>query len=238
MVAADPGGSLTRVLAVDTATEACSVALWVNGDVHRRHTVVGRTHTTVLLPMVQAVLAEAGVRPAQLDALVCGVGPGSFAGVRIGVGLVKGMALALNRPVVGVGSLAMLAQQALEAGHEAVCAAIDARMGEVYAGWYRAAQGLARPVAPDLVTDPAALTAPPGRWFGVGSGFAGHGTELGRTLGTALSGSDPDALPDAVHALRLGLALLRAGAGQDAAALEPAYLRNRVALTLAEQGRA
>jgi len=107
-----------RLLAIDTATEACSAALWIDGAIVERHEVVGRTHTERLLPLVQALLADAGLRPAQLDGLIAGIGPGSFAGVRIGVGLVKGMALGLDRPVVGITSLAMLAQAALDQGAE------------------------------------------------------------------------------------------------------------------------
>src|SRR3546814_5034000 len=98
-----------NILALDTATEACSAALQLGDQVIARFEVAGRGHTQKLVPMVRGLLAEAGIAFAQLDAYVCGVGPGSFAGVRIGVSFVKGLALAHERPVVAVSSLAMLA---------------------------------------------------------------------------------------------------------------------------------
>ena len=102
---------MSTYLAVDTATEACSVALWVDGAVREHFEPMQREHTQRLLPMLQALLAEAGTTVARLDGLACGIGPGSFAGLRIGLGVVKGLALARDLPVAGVSSLAMLAQR-------------------------------------------------------------------------------------------------------------------------------
>ena len=96
---------MTTLLGLDTATEACSVAVWQDGELTSRFENVGRHHSEKLLPMVQSVLDEAGCRLADIDAFACGVGPGSFVGVRVGVGVVKGMALALARPCVAVSSL-------------------------------------------------------------------------------------------------------------------------------------
>ncbi len=227
-----------RLLAVDTATEACSAALMIDGGVVERFEVAGRTHTERLLPTVQGLLAEAGIKPAQLDGLVAGVGPGSFAGSRIAVGLVKGMALALDRPVVGVGSLAMLAQAAADAGAQRVLACIDARMSEVYWGAYeRDAQGLVRPLLADAVTPPGEIAcelAGEG-WHAVGTGWGTYEALLRQRLGIGIAELDGGALPHAATALRLALPIFQAGQGMSGDDLAPAYLRDRVALTLVEQ---
>jgi tRNA threonylcarbamoyladenosine biosynthesis protein TsaB len=229
---------VNRILALDTATEACSVALWVGGAVHARFEPMQREHTARLLPLVHAVLAEGGCTPAQLDALVCGIGPGSFAGLRIGVGVAKGLALARDLPAVGVSSLAMLAQRAMRlAGEDPVAPAIDARMGEVYVGAYRrGADGRAVALRPDQVCAAARAPAlPAGRWSGVGTGWGRYEAELRQALAIAPGRVDATALPHAEDALVLGVPELLAGRGAPADALAPAYLRDRVALTLAEQ---
>lgn len=227
-----------RLLAVDTATEACSVALWLDGEAVERYEVAGRTHTERLLPLVQQLLAETGVRPAQLDGLVAGIGPGSFAGVRIAVGFVKGLALALDRPVVGVSSLAMLAQGAIEAGAERVMACIDARMSEVYWGAYeRGPGGLARALSPDRVMPPGAIEADlvAGVWVAAGTGWGTYEALLKQRLKIEPSFIDGQALPHAAAALRLALPAFASGQALSGDELAPAYLRDRVALTLVEQ---
>jgi tRNA threonylcarbamoyladenosine biosynthesis protein TsaB len=126
-----------KILAVDTATENCSVALKVGSDVIARCEFAPREHTIKILPMVDAVLAEAGIRLNQLDALAFGRGPGSFTGVRIGVGIAQGLAFGADLPVIGISTLAALAQGQYRATQsENVISAIDARMGEVYWGQY------------------------------------------------------------------------------------------------------
>lgn len=226
-----------RILAIDTATEACSVALWLDGDVHERFELAGREHSVRLLPMLQSLLAEAGVSPAQLDGIACGVGPGSFAGVRIGVGFVKGLALGLDRPVVPVSSLAMLAQGAMRVhGAQRTLAAIDARMQEVYFGLYLAEDGLAVLQGEERVAAAQALPPPPSAaYVAVGSGWQAHGEALQAHLGVSLSIIDGQALPHAADALLLAQHRFACGRGLNAGELQPAYLRNRVALTKAEQ---
>ncbi|GAC1634526.1 MAG: tRNA (adenosine(37)-N6)-threonylcarbamoyltransferase complex dimerization subunit type 1 TsaB [Nevskia sp.] len=227
-----------KLLAIDTATEACSVALWQDGSIIETFELLGREHSTRLPLMVPALLAEAGLGLRQIDGLVCGIGPGSFAGVRIGVSYVKGLALGLDRPVVGITSLAMLAQAALSAnpGHT-VLAAIDARMEEVYFGVYRAsAAGLAEAVQADCVCAPNAIrTDAQGALTAVGSGWQAHGPALSAALSQAPETVDGTALPHARHALALAAPEFAAGRATDAALLLPAYLRNRVALTRIEQ---
>ncbi len=226
-----------KLLAFDTATEACSAAVWVEGRVHARFEIVGRDHTQRLIPLVSAVMADAGLRYAQLDGLVCGVGPGSFAGVRIGVAFAKGLALAHALPVVPVSSLALLAQAAMAAGADAVLAAIDARMGEVYwQAFSRDALGLAEPAGAAVVAAPGAVQGPGARadWQGAGTGWGSYAAALREAVG-GVAAVDGQALPQAVHAFSLALPVFEQGSAPSADALQPIYLRNQVALTLVQQ---
>lgn len=234
---ASGGTTARRVLALDTATEACSVALAVDGRIFSRHEQAGRTHTARLAPMVQAVLTEVGVSVGELDALVCGIGPGSFAGVRIGVAYAKGLALALDLPVLGIGSLEMLAAPHLASGAQGVVTAIDARMGEVYfAAYARDAEGAVQTVVAPCVRPPAEVPAlPAGEWMAVGTGWNAYAQSLPAACGIAPLRIDGDALPNAADALRLALPRLASGQGVDAGLLTPVYLRDKVALTAAEQ---
>lgn len=230
-----------KLLAFETATEACSVAVYVDGVVRERHAIAPRQHAALALPWAEEMLAEAGVARAQLDAIAVGIGPGAFTGVRLAVALAQGIALGLDRPVVPVSTLAVLALSGKPAdaavGSELV-AAIDARMGEVYLGRFVvdadglvAARGNEVLVAPD-----AASVDVPADATGIGTGFAAANGALVTRLG--LSRVSADALP---HAAELALLAARAFARGEAIAadaLEPAYLRDRVALTLVEQGKA
>ncbi|WP_115175333.1 tRNA (adenosine(37)-N6)-threonylcarbamoyltransferase complex dimerization subunit type 1 TsaB, partial [Yersinia ruckeri] len=122
----------TRILAIDTATEACSVALWNDGAILAHFELCAREHTQRILPLVQ-LLTESGLALSQLDALAFGRGPGSFTGVRIGIGIGQGLALGANLPMIGISTLQTMAQGAFrQIGATRVLAAIDARMGEVY----------------------------------------------------------------------------------------------------------
>ncbi len=228
---------MTRLLAVDTATEACSVALWQDGRILEQHAVVGRDHTVRLLPMLQGLLAEAQCTPAQLDGFVCGVGPGSFAGVRIGVGLIKGMALALDKPVVPVLSLTSLAQRALRVHKAAqVAAVIDARMNEVYfAAFLRGADGRAQLQGEAQVCAAAAVPRLNGNCSGVGSGWKVYEPVLRQALKAELVAINGDALPHAEDTLIWAQAEWSAGRCVSADELEPVYLRDKVALTVTEQ---
>lgn len=125
----------TRILAIDTATEACSVAVWNQGEIHALFELCPREHTQRILPMVQQVLAESGLALNQLDALAFGRGPGSFTGVRIGIGIAQGLALGADLPMIGVSTLQTMAQGARRvSGAARVLAAIDARMGKSTGG--------------------------------------------------------------------------------------------------------
>lgn len=233
------------LLAFELATEACSVALWHDGRLFSRHAMAPRRHAELALPWAEALLAEAGVAKSQLDVLAVGVGPGAFTGVRLAISLVQGIALGLDRPVVPVSTLAALAEPFVAEGP--VLAAIDARMGELYVGEFEAdADGSPRPVAAEsLLPASAAASALRDRWsaadparLGVGSGFAAEGGRWCVALADRLRRVEADALPTAAAVARIAV---RGGVGRLARAperLEPTYLRDKVALTSAEQAAA
>ncbi|HED40783.1 MAG TPA: tRNA (adenosine(37)-N6)-threonylcarbamoyltransferase complex dimerization subunit type 1 TsaB, partial [Chromatiales bacterium] len=142
-----------KLLAIDTATEACSAALSINGEISERYEIAPRQHATLILPMIDSLLSEAGITLAQMDAIAFGRGPGAFTGVRIGVGVVQGLAFSIERPVVPVSSLAAMAYGAMAKFNATnVLAGIDARMGEVYWGAYqRSSDGGMREVGEESV---------------------------------------------------------------------------------------
>lgn len=228
-----------KLLALDTATEACSAAVWVDGVVHAHFEIAGRDHTKRLLPVLAEVLASAGLRYSQFDGLVCGVGPGSFAGVRIGVAFAKGVALAHALPVVAVSSLALLAQRALSATDaQRVLVAIDARMGEVYfQPFERGADGVAQALGEAVVAAPGAVpvTAALGPWLASGTGWGTYEAELRTRLACEISHVDGTALPQAADAFARAVPIFERGAAPIADVLQPIYLRNQVALTLLQQ---
>jgi tRNA threonylcarbamoyladenosine biosynthesis protein TsaB len=230
-----------KLLALETSTEACSVALWIDGEVRERHEVAPRRHTDLVLPWCDALLAEAGIAKSSLDAIAVGRGPGAFTGVRLAVALAQGMALALERPVVPVSTLAALAMRAPPVEAAAILAVIDARMGEFYAGMFeRTAGGLVVAAGEEALLSPnhplpVAITA--ATLVGVGSGFkAPAWQELAASA--VMLDCDPEGLPHAADVARLGAAAFERGEAIVGDRLEPAYLRDKVALTLAEQARA
>lgn len=235
-----------KLLALETATEACSVALYLDGEVLERHELAPRRHAELALPWIEELLARAGLAKSQLDAIACGRGPGSFTGVRLAVAMAQGLALALDRPAIGVSTLEALALPAMHAldaedaaAHTGVLAAIDARMAEVYLADYRRdgpdawrRQGEEAVIAPGRVS-----LVDASQRIGVGTGFAAENAALVERLGACLVRVDPHALPHAGDVARLAVSALARGEGVAAEQLQPAYLRNKVALTLAEQGK-
>jgi tRNA threonylcarbamoyladenosine biosynthesis protein TsaB len=235
-----------KLLAIETSTEACSVAVWIDGRVLERFEIAPRRHTELVLPWAGELLAEAGITKSELDAIAVGRGPGAFTGVRLAVALVQGMALALDKPVLPISTLAALALPAAQARHDAstaeespprILAAIDARMGELYLGLFRhdaklsllalGDEWMALPSDPQIKTD--------GPLIGVGSGFAADAQSLKTSLGAQLIEVDASALPHAADIARLAALAFDRGEAIAADLLEPAYLRDKVALTLLEQ---
>lgn len=222
-----------KLLAFETATEACSVALWIDGEVRERFEVAPRRHAELSLPWAQQLLAEAGIAKSQLDAIAVGRGPGAFTGVRLGISIAQGIALALDHPVVPVSTLAVLA---MPASGDRILAAIDARMGEVYLGAFERTGDEVRAFGAEAVVAPEAAPLPGGGdWHGVGTGFAASEGALRRRLHPCLQTVDATALPRASDVARLAVAAHARGEAVAAERVEPAYLRDHVALTLAEQ---
>jgi tRNA threonylcarbamoyladenosine biosynthesis protein TsaB len=221
-----------KLLAIDTATDACSAALLLDGEVRERFDVQPRRHGALILGMMQGLLDEAGIGLADLDALAFGRGPGAFTGVRIAVGVAQGTAFGADLPLVGVSTLAALAQGRFGAGGERrLLAAFDARMGELYWGVYRIdGEGLAQPLGAEQVAAPDRVQIPQGGdWFGVGSGWAAQGDALAQRLGARLLGVDPGRLCHARNVAQLGAAAFARGKGVAADRGLPVYLRDQVA---------
>lgn len=235
-----------KLLAIETSTEACSVAVWINGQVLERFELAPRRHTELVLPWAGELLAEAGVAKSQLDAIAVGRGPGAFTGVRLAVALVQGMALALDKPVLSISTLAALALSAPAVASEAnapdgrILAAIDARMGELYLGLFRRdPEKYLIALGDEWMATPSSPGVPAGGpLIGVGSGFSADDKSLVAVLGDSLRSFDGEALPHAADIARLGALAFAQGEAIAADVLEPAYLRNKVALTLAEQAQA
>lgn len=221
-----------KMLAIETATEACSAALWLDGVVIERYRLAPREHNRLILPMLDEVLAEAGLAVTQLDALAFGRGPGSFTGVRIAAGVVQGIAYGADLPVVPVSTLAALAQEAFdETGADLAYSCIDARMGEVYWAVYgRGPEGLA-----ELLGEEAVLPADQvifqdaGPGVGAGSGWATYGAVLAERLGGRLEAVLEGRFPRAAMIARLGAEGFRRGLAVRAELALPVYLRDNVA---------
>lgn len=225
-----------KILAFETATEACSVALWLDGELRERHAIAPRQHAQLALLWADSLLAEAGIARSALDAIAVGRGPGAFTGVRLAIATAQGIALALDLPVLPVSTLAALAQGAPANSAQPIIAAIDARMGEVYLGTFaRGSDGLVSACAAEWLGPPAQAGQCPAIGFGIGSGFAAEAGALAARLGLPPSVVDATALPHAGDCARLAAAAMARGEGVAAEHLEPAYLRNQVALTLAQQ---
>jgi tRNA threonylcarbamoyladenosine biosynthesis protein TsaB len=147
---------MDTLLAIDTATESCSAALYVNGKVYHRSSVQPRLHAELILPFIDELLLEAGIKKQQIQGLIVGQGPGAFTGVRIGVGVAQGMALALNIPIVAVSNLQTLAfaayQQLKTVKELTIIVATDARMNEVYSAKYLINGENINPVSPEKVS--------------------------------------------------------------------------------------
>lgn len=220
-----------KILAVDTATEACSAALLVGEKVFSRWEEAPRDHTRKILPMVQAVLDEAGVTLDELDAIAFGRGPGSFTGVRIGIGVAQGLALGAGVPLIGISTLAAMAQGAHRLdGAERVLTAIDARMDEVYFGHYELIDGRIQLVGEEVVSGPAALVASrgtlPGSFTRVGTGFETYGETLA-ALADELVASQAR-FPAAEDMLPLARSAWLAGEAVAVELATPVYLRDKV----------
>ncbi len=224
-----------RILAFDTSTPWCSVALGDGDTWLQRDEPLGQTHSEHLLPIAQSLLAEAGWTLDDIEGIAFGAGPGSFTGVRIACGVAQGLAFGLDRPVLGITTLHAVAQEAWRVhGTPFVLAAIDARMREIYTAAYRREGGNWHEASAPAVLTPSALTVPDDQhpWAGVGNAFAAL-PELGRAYAFAQVLPDVRATGRAIG--ELALPRFANGEGVSADEALPLYVRHRVALTTAER---
>jgi tRNA threonylcarbamoyladenosine biosynthesis protein TsaB len=224
-----------RILALETSTDWCTVAVGDGVRWHRRDERAGQGHSERLLPMIDAALTEAGWSLSELDGLAFGAGPGSFTGIRIGCGVAQGLAFGRALRVVAVPTLEAIAQEAFRAhGWQCVLVCLDARMREAYAASYARDGGEWREVAAPTVGPPqdVAVPATHGSWAGAGNGFSTYPALATRL---ALTGIDVSVRPTAQAIGELALPRFLAGEGVPAADALPVYVRHRVALTTAER---
>ncbi|MBY6185307.1 tRNA (adenosine(37)-N6)-threonylcarbamoyltransferase complex dimerization subunit type 1 TsaB [Marinobacter hydrocarbonoclasticus] len=218
-----------KILIIDTATENCSAALYLDGQISEQEQESPREHSQRLLPMVDALMADAGLTLSELDAIAFGRGPGSFTGIRIGTAMMQGLALGADLPVLPISNLAAMAQGAIDQGATEVVAAIDARMAEVYFGHYRAENGLAVLVGEEQVIAPEQLKA---QWqlgdnvVAVGTGFETY-PELAE--GEHITIASHLRLPSAKLMIPLAIDAFKQGKAMPVDDVEPVYLRNNVA---------
>jgi tRNA threonylcarbamoyladenosine biosynthesis protein TsaB len=225
-----------RVLALDAATEACSVALLTNGELISRSIESGKSNALKILSMTEEVMAEAQVSLSMLDGIAASIGPGSFTGVRISVAVAQGLAFGADLRVVPVTTLEALALQVLEGPASRALACLDARMGEVYWGCF------AWDAACGVLQSGALRVGPPGsvslnlggQYVGVGRGFSAY-PSLGTLPGVSTDAARSAALPNAREIAGLGALRLGRGGALDPADLKPLYLRDKVAFTEAER---
>lgn len=222
--------SSIKLLAIDTATEQCSVAVLHGDSSFARCVPTPRGHADMVLPMVQEVMAEAGVSFTELDAIAFGRGPGSFTGVRIAIGVAQGLAFATGLPLLPISNLAAIAQQGgarVQVG-ERLLVCMDARMGEVYSGLFElGGDGLVVVVGDERLSAPEQIQVPvEGMALALGMGFRAYAPLRERYVRVAIV---DDALPRAIEVAYLARRDWLAGLAVSPELATPVYLRDQVA---------
>jgi tRNA threonylcarbamoyladenosine biosynthesis protein TsaB len=218
-----------NLLAIETSTETCSAAIAINGEVLERYQHAPRLHAELLLPWINQLLAEAGIGFSSIDAIAFSRGPGSFTSLRIGIGIVQGLAWASDRPVIPVSSLAATAQSAADGDVDVALVALDARMKEVFTGTFeKNSRGLMIPVTAERVCAPEAVQVPGhSETYGIGNAFDRY-PALEKLSGYLL-GIRPDIWPKASSILLLAQEWLKTHEPLSADQAQPVYLRDNVA---------
>jgi tRNA threonylcarbamoyladenosine biosynthesis protein TsaB len=234
-----------KLLAVETSTEACSAALYIDGIVSERFELAPKEHTRLILPMIDSLMSDAGLKPQQLDALAFSCGPGSFTGVRIATGVIQGIALGADLPVVPVSTLAAIAQDFFDKNDDnaqgenllvkpttfnVAFTAMDARMGEIFWGVYQRNEwGFAELTGKESVTPAVDVEFPDLIGAGVGSGWGVYHEALMDRLAGRVSYCEIDNLPRAGAIARLGARGFEQGLAVAVEQAMPVYLRDKVA---------
>lgn len=221
-----------KLLAIDTTESACSAALLMGDEVRYRFELADRRHSERILPMMDSLLADAGLSLNNLDALAFGRGPGSFTGLRIAAGVIQGAAFGAGLPVVPVSTLRALAQGAFrEQGANRVMSALDARMAEVYwAAFVLDDEQLMEPVSDEMVCAPTEVPEVElGDWCGAGSGWQAYAQVLSEQSGVTPGLVLPELQVHAQDTARIAAADFVAGKAVDPEQAIPIYLRDNVA---------
>ncbi|WP_090372551.1 tRNA (adenosine(37)-N6)-threonylcarbamoyltransferase complex dimerization subunit type 1 TsaB [Nitrosospira sp. Nl5] len=216
-----------KIIAFDTSTEYCSIALLLDSELLSREVLAEQRHSELILPMLQRALEETGMTLAQMDGIAFGAGPGSFTGLRIACGVAQGLAFGADLPVMGICTLEALAQ---EAGSGNVIAALDARMGEIYHAAYTKGDGWQSVSEPALCLPQHAPLLPGRDWIGCGSGFSVYEEVLRTRYNGCVSHIVRGLRPHARAIAQLAAPRFEKGSGLDPAAAAPFYIRNKVAL--------
>jgi len=216
-----------KLLALDTATEACSAAIFIDGKTYSRYKVAPRQHAELILPMVDSLIEESGITLKELDAIAYGCGPGAFTGVRIATGVAQGLGFATGRPLIPVSTLAALAWEVRERA-PVILPAIDARMNEIYCALYRTKPEFEL-LQSERVCPPDATGLQPDTFcYGTGSGWKRYESQLDNTCKNHLAGFNSECYPHAEHMLQLALIAWENNRIQNPADAAPVYLRDKV----------
>ncbi len=227
-----------KLLAVETSTDACSAALFIDGEITEKFAIAPREHTKLILPMIDQLMADAQLKPQQLDAIGLSRGPGSFTGVRIAGGVVQGIAFGADLPVVPVSTLAAIAQDFFNRRSDAQLSftAMDARMDEIFWGVYqRNALGLAELNGAEAVTPAGEVIFPDFAGFGVGSGWGVYAEQLDQRLAERLLGVEVEVWPRAACVAQLAAYGFANGLAVAVEQAMPVYLRDKVAKKQSER---
>lgn len=219
---------MTTILAIDTSNAACSVALSCNGDVKQESIAAPREHTRLVLPMVDKLLAMADISLSRVDVLAFTSGPGSFTGLRIGFGVIQGLAFGADIPVIPVSTLKVMAHRAMREmslRHGLVLPAIDARMQEIYWGLYQVVEGRVETYLADAVSSQTEVIAAIDLPVDIG---VGDGWSILQTSALSPAQLNVGLTPDAISIVDIALPLFAVGAARPVETVELSYIRNDV----------
>lgn len=222
-----------KILAIDTSTEHCSIALSLNEQIISKDILAGQRHSELLLPMLHEMLLENDLTLSQLNGIAFGAGPGSFTGLRIACGVAQGLAFASELPIIGISTLEALAQKS---GCHKVITTLDARMGEIYhAAYIKTAEHWKTVSEPTVCLPENAPILPGDNWVGCGSGFDVYQKELSHLYDKQLLDIQFGFYPHASEITQIALTKFIDGYNLQAMDVTPIYIRNKIALKESER---